>query len=80
MKNITIALPEDVARWLRVKAAQDDRSVSRWICELLERKRHREDDYEIAMKRYLAREPHNIDWPEGRRPSRDELYVRSRLR
>ena len=80
MKNITISLPEDVARWLRVKAAEDDRSVSRWICELLERRRHREDDYEIAMKRYLARRPQEIDWPDGRRPSRDELYVRSRLR
>ena len=74
MKNITITLPEDVARWLRVRAAEDDRSVSKWICELLERKRDREDDYAIAMKRYLAREPRKIDWSEGRRPSRDELY------
>lgn len=80
MKNITISLPEDVARWLRVKAAEDDRSVSKWICELLERKQHREDDYEIAMNRYLARKPRKIDWPDGRRPPRDELYVRSRLR
>ncbi len=80
MKNITIALPENVARWLRVKAAEDDRSVARWICEFLERKRHREDDYEIAMKRYLARKPRKIDWPDGHRPTRDELYVRSRLR
>ena len=80
MKNITVTLPEDVARWLRVRAAEDDRSVSRWIRELLERIRRREDDYEIAMKRHLAREPRRIDWPEGRRPSREELYVRSRLR
>ncbi len=29
MKNVTITLPEDVARRLRVKAAEDDRSVSR---------------------------------------------------
>jgi len=80
VKNITITLPEDVARWLRVRAAEDDRSVSRWIRELLERKRHHEDDYEIAMKRYLAREPRKIEWPGGRRPSREELYDRSRLR
>lgn len=80
VKNITITLPEDLARWLRVRAATDDRSVSRWIRELLERKRHREDDYEIAMKRYLARKPCKMEWPDGRRPSRDELYVRSRLR
>ena len=80
MKNVTITLPEDVARWLRVKAAKDDRSVSRWIRELLERQRRREDAYEIAMKGYLAREPRRIDWTDGRRPSRQELHDRSRLR
>ena len=80
MKNITITLPEDVARWLRVKAAEDERSVSRWICELLERTRRREDDYDIAMKRYLARKPRKINWPDGRRPTREQLYGRSRLR
>ncbi|MDE2982775.1 MAG: hypothetical protein OXU74_16415 [Gemmatimonadota bacterium] len=50
--------------------------VRRWIRELLERKRDREDDYDIAIKRYLARKPRKIDWAGGRRPSRDELYVR----
>lgn len=80
MKNITITLPEDVARWLRVKAAEDERSVSRWICELLERTRRREDDYDIAMKRYLARKPRKINWPDGHRPTREQLYGRSRLR
>ncbi|MCY3547874.1 MAG: hypothetical protein OXH51_08580 [Gemmatimonadetes bacterium] len=56
--------------------AEDDRSVSTWIRETLERKRDREDDYEVAMRRCLARKPRKIDWPGGRRPSRDELRVR----
>ncbi len=34
MKNVTITLPDDLARWLRVRAAEDDRSVSRWIADL----------------------------------------------
>jgi len=80
MKNVTITLPEDLARWLRVKAAEDDRSVSRWIGELLERMRRREDDYQVAMKRYLAMKPRKIDWPEGRKPTREELYDRPGLR
>ena len=80
MKNITITLPEDVARWLRVKAAQDDRSVSRWLAELLQRMQRQEDQYEVAMKRYLAMKPHKIDWPDGRRPTREELYDRPGLR
>ena len=84
MKKITITfpvtLPYDVFRWLRVKAAEDERSVSKWICELLERRRHREDEYEIAMERYLARRPRKIHWAEGRRPTREQLHDRSRLR
>ena len=56
MKNVTIPLPDDVARWLRVKAAENDRSIAGWIVELLTRMRRQEDRYEIAMKRYLAME------------------------
>ena len=80
MKNVTITLPEDTARWLRVRAAEDDRSVSRWIAELIERMRRREDEYDVAMRRALAIRPRKIDWPEGRKPTREELYGRSRLR
>lgn len=74
MKNVTITLPEDTARWLRIKAAEDDLSVSRWIAELLERMRRQQDDYEVAMQRYLAMKPREIEWPEGRRPTREELH------
>ena len=80
MKNVTITLPEDVARWLRVKAAEDDRSVSRWIAELLERMRRQEDEYELAMRRALSVEPSRITWPDGRKPTREELYDRPGLR
>lgn len=75
VKKITIRVPEDVARWLKDKAAEADRSVSSWIRELLERTQ-REDEYEAAMKRFLARKPRKIEWPGGRRPTRDELYDR----
>ncbi len=80
MESITIALPEDLARWLRVKAAEDDRSVSRWIAELLEGRRRQEDEYEAAMERCLAIKPRKIEWPGGRRPRREELYDRPGLR
>ncbi len=45
MRNVTITLPEDLARWVRIQAAEDERSVSRWIAELLNGMRRREDDY-----------------------------------
>ena len=80
VKNVTITLPEDVARWLRVKAAENDRSVSRWLAELLAGMRRQEDEYEIAMKRYLAMKPRKLEWPDGRRPTRADLYDRPGLR
>ena len=80
MKNITITLQEDLARWLRVKAAEDDRSVSKWLAELLEGMRLREDAYEAAMRRYLSMKPRKLDWLGGRKPTREELYDRAGLR
>ncbi len=74
MKNVTITRPDDLARWLRLKAAQDDRSVSRCIAELLERMPRREEEYQEVMKSYLAMKPRKIEWPDGRKPKREELY------
>ena len=36
MKNVTITLDEETARWARVEAAHRDMSVSRLIAELLQ--------------------------------------------
>ena len=80
MKNITITLPENVAQWLQVKAAENERSVSKWLAELLESMQRQEDEYEIAMKRFLARKPRKIEWIDGRKPTREELYDRPGLR
>lgn len=80
MKNITIALREDTARWVRVRAATEDRSVSRWLAELIEGMRRRDDEYDIAMKSFLSRKPRKLHWIEGRRPTRDEIYDRPVLR
>ena len=80
MKNITITLPDEVARWLRVKAAENERSVSKWLAELLEGMQRQEDEYEVAMKRFLSIKPRKMEWVDGRRPTREELYDRPRLR
>lgn len=80
MKNITITLPEDLARWVRVRAAENERSVSKWIAELLEGTRRREDDYDMAMRQFLAVEPRRMEWVDGRKPTREELHDRAGLR
>ena len=80
MKNVTVTLPEDVARWLRVRAAESERSVSKWLADLLQSMKRREDEYEVAMERFLARRPWKMEWVDGRRPTRDELHDRAGLR
>ena len=82
MKNVTVTLAEDAALWLRVRAAEQNRSVSRWLAELIEGMRRQEDQYEIAMERFLARarKPRKLEWVNGRRPTRDELHDRTGLR
>lgn len=80
MKNVTVTLPEDVAAWLRVRAAEDGRSVSRWLAELLEEMRGGEAEYDLAMERYLARNPRKLNWIDDRKPTRDELHDRFGLR
>ena len=80
MKNVTITLPEDLARWLRVRAAENNRSVSRWVAELLAGMRRQEDEYEVAMKQALAVKPSKMEWVDGRKPTREELHDRPSFR
>ncbi len=80
MKNVTVTLPEDTALWVRVRAAEQNRSVSSWLAELVERMRRREDAYEVAMASALARRPRRMEWVDGRKPTREELHDRAGLR
>ena len=80
MKNITITVPEDLALWLRVRAAKQNLSMSRWLAGVLADMRRREDAYEVSMKRFLARKPRHLEWIGGRKPSREELHDRASLR
>lgn len=75
MKNVTITLDEEVARWAKVWAAQHDTSVSRMLGEMLRERMAGERAYETAMKRYLRREVTALKGP-GRYPSREQLHER----
>ena len=79
VKDITIALPEGVARWLPIRAAQDGLSMSPWPANMLHPIQRQEAQYEVAMSQYLAMKPHKPDWPDDRRPRREELYDRASL-
>jgi hypothetical protein len=77
LRNVTVTLEEEVARWARVYAARRDSSLSRVLADMLRERMSEEDNYEKAMRRALARKP--FLKTDGRYPSRQELHDR-RLR
>ena len=80
MKNVTITLEEDVARWARVRAAEEDTSVSRMVGDLLRRMMEQERSYEIARERFLSVEPTPLKSADSNYPTREELHDRDGLR
>ena len=76
MKNVTIVLEEEVARWARVWAARHDTSVSRMLGEELKRKMRAEADYERAKRRFFAHEPAELKPIGSSYPDRASLYER----
>lgn len=80
MKNITITLEPDVARWARIKAAEREMSVSRYVGELLKERMEQDDQYERAMQQYLALPVKPLGHPDEALPEREALYDRPVLR
>ena len=79
MRNVTISLDEKVARWVRVWAAENDTSVSRFVGDLLQARMESEQGYKRAMKAFLTRGPKKLK-TEGHYPRREEIHERALLR
>jgi len=81
VKNVTITLDEETAARARVHAAERGMSLSRYVGEALREHLRSSDEYEHAMKRWLARGPFKeLTGPPQRYPKREELYDRPGLR
>ncbi len=80
MRNVTVTLDEDVARWARIRAAELDVSVSRMLGDLLKEQMRRRLTYQTEMHSYLLREPQPINADGAGYPSREELHDRTDLR
>lgn len=79
MKNITISVPEEVARWARVHAAERDMSVSRMVSEMLRERMAQDRAYEEAMKAFFELPGYPLKATSGY-PKREELYDRTVVR
>ena len=52
LKNITITVSEDAARWARRKAAEENTSVSKLVGRMLENQMRMTDEYWRAFQRW----------------------------
>jgi plasmid stability protein len=76
MKNVTITLSEEVARWARVRAAKENTSVSRLVGEMLREKMRDEETYLLSMEQYQSQRPKKLKKAGPGYPSRSELHER----
>jgi hypothetical protein len=80
MKNVTITLVEDVARWARLRAAERETSVSRLVGEMLRDRMVTEEGYRAAREQFFAVRPRRLRKPGRPLPTRDEIHERAGLR
>jgi S-adenosylmethionine:diacylglycerol 3-amino-3-carboxypropyl transferase len=77
MKNITIKVDEEVARWARAWAAEHGTSVSRMLGEKLTEMMQADRRYQAAQRRFLARQLTPLrSSADERFPDRDTLHDR----
>ena len=74
MKNVTITLDEEVARWARVRAAELDTSVSRLVGQMLKDHMLADKGYDTARRCYLSRKATLVS--TAKHPRRDDLHDR----
>ena len=76
MKNVTITLDDEVARWAKLRAAEKNTSVSRLLGNLLKEMMQGEADYALAMEQYLMIQPVVLKQVGCRYPRREGLHER----
>jgi plasmid stability protein len=76
MKNVTITLDEETARWARIRAAEQNTSVSRLVGEMLRDQMRDDEAYRLAMQEYLGLEPKMLKNAGTGYPRRDDLHER----
>lgn len=80
MKNVTITLDEETARWARLEAAGRDMSVSRFIRNMLQENMRQNQTYEKAMRAFLSRPIYTVNEAGAPYPSREEIHDRASFR
>lgn len=74
VRNVTITLSEEVARWARRRAAEENTSVSRLVGRLLENQMRLSDEHWRAYRQW--KRVRSIDLDAAGRLSREEAHAR----
>ena len=79
MRNVTISLDEELARWARRKAADEDISVSKLIARMLDREMRASDSYWRAYEQW-KKLPKDLGGSidASKRMTREEAHERRR--
>lgn len=80
LRNLTVTLDEDTFAKARVRAAQRNVSLSRFIGDLLRRELRHDDEYEAAYRTWRFAKPFALKGSAQPYPKREELHDRSLLR
>ena len=80
MKNVTLTLPDHVARQARIWAAEADTSVSQFLGRMLMDRMERESGYEQSSARFLTRKAVPLRVDAQAYPQRETLHDRTDLR
>jgi hypothetical protein len=78
LRKITITLEQDLARWVRVEAARNDTSISRYLANILKERMKQNDKYNAAKRRALAHKPFLKS--NGQYLTREKAHDREHLR
>ena len=76
MKNVTVSLNEEVARWARVWAAEHNTSVSKMLGSFLEEKMKEEENYTRAKELYFSQQPKKLKETSESYPTRESMHER----
>jgi hypothetical protein len=74
LRNITITVSEEAARWARIKAAQEDTSVSKLVGRMIEDQMRKTSDYWAAYEKFKKIKP--IPGLAKNRLTREEAHAR----
>ncbi|HYY62014.1 MAG TPA: hypothetical protein VE756_11530 [Burkholderiales bacterium] len=75
-----MTLDEETFAKARVRAAERNMSLSRFMSDVLRRELRHESEYEAAYRAWRARKPFPLKGPPQPYPKREDLYDRAAMR